>query len=200
MDPYYQDTAVTLYHADCREVLSELGQFDLLLTDPPYGIGGRMQGGTWGAKSKYTDFRRWDVAPDRELLSALIGKVSAAVIWGGNYFQLPPSRCWLVWDKQNAVDTMSDCELAWTNMDAPTKRLSLPVGRHEFDHPTQKPMKLFAWTLTRVPMAKTILDPYAGTGTTLRVAKDHSLQAVGIEINERYCEIAANRCAQEVLI
>ena len=200
MKPYYQDSAVTIYHGDCREVVPTLGRFDLLLTDPPYGIGDRMQGGTWGAKAKYADFREWDVAPEQAVFLEIVGKAGKAIVWGGNYFQLPPSRCWLVWDKQNAVPTMADCEMAWSNLDRPAKRLSLPVGVHHFGHPTEKPETLFAWCIQQAGEGvETILDPFAGSGTTGRAAKDLGRKAVLIEREEKYCEIAARRMGQEVL-
>ena len=199
MKPYYQDNAVTIYHGDCREIVPTLGKFDLLLTDPPYGIGNRMQGGTWGAKAKYADFRAWDVAPETELLAAIVALAERSVIWGGNYFVLPPSRCWLVWDKQNAVPTMADCEFAWSNLDRPAKRMSLPVGVHNYGHPTEKPLTLMTWCIGLAGDVQTILDPFAGSGTTGRAAKDLGRKAVLIEREERYCEIAAKRMAQEVL-
>lgn len=199
MTPYYQDDYVTLYHGDAREIVPGLGRFDLLLTAPPYGIGERMQGGTWGAKSKYEDFRKWDKAIEADALAAIIDCARDAIVWGGNYYDMMASRCWLVWDKQNAVHTMADCELAWTNFDFPAKRLSLPVGNHAFGHPTQKPLALMKWCITLAGDAKTILDPFAGSGTTGRAAKDLGRKAVLIEIKERYCEIAANRMRQEVL-
>ncbi len=200
MTPYYQDGAVTIYCGDCREIVPTLGRFDLLLTDPPYGIGDRMQGGTWGAKAKYAEFREWDVAPEQAVLLEIVGKAGKAIVWGGNYFQLPPSRCWLVWDKQNAVPTMADCEMAWSNLDKPAKRLSLPVGVHHFGHPTEKPETLFSWCIQQAGEGvETILDPFAGSGTTGRAAKDLGRKAVLIEREEKYCEIAARRMGQEVL-
>lgn len=199
LKPYYQDEAVTIYHGDCREIVPQLGRFDLLLTDPPYGIGDRMKGGTWGAKTKYADFRAWDVTPEMELLTTIVGLATKAIVWGGNYFTLPPSRCWLVWDKQNAVPTMADCELAWTNLDRPAKRSSLPVGVHTFGHPTEKPLTLFSWCVQQAGDVQTILDPFAGSGTTGRAAKDLGRKATLIEREERYCDIAASRMAQEVL-
>ena len=198
MTPYYQDNAVTIYHGDCREIVPTLGRFDLLLTDPPYGIGERMQGGTWGAKQKYADFRSWDVAPEMEILTALVALAAKAIVWGGNYFTLPPSRCWMVWDKQNAVPTMADCEMAWSNLDRPAKRLSLPVGVHHFGHPTEKPLPLFSWCISLAGDVKTILDPFAGSGTTGRAAKDLGRKCTMIEREERYCEIGAKRLSQEV--
>lgn len=200
MKPYYSDDWVTIYHGDCREMLPGLEMIhDLLLTDPPYGLGDRMQGGTWGSKEKYSDLRKWDVAPSNDFLGVCIDLAVKSIIWGGNCFALPPSRSWLVWDKQNAVPTMADCEFAWSNYDRPAKRLSLPVGVHHFGHPTEKPLELISWCLSLDPEAGTIVDPFMGSGTTLRAAKDLQRHAIGIEIEERYCEIAAKRCAQEVL-
>jgi len=195
---YYADDYVCIAHGDCREIVPTLGRFDLLLTDPPYGIGNRMQGGTWGAKAKYADFRSWDVAPETELLTAIVALATKAIVWGGNYFPLPTSRCWLVWDKQNAVPTMADCELAWSNLDRPAKRMSLPVGVHTFGHPTEKPLALFYWCIQQAKDVQTILDPFAGSGTTGRAAKDLGRKCVLIEREERYCEIAAKRMLQEV--
>lgn len=197
-EPYYQHGGMTIYHGDCREVVPALGQFELLLTDPPYGIGDRMKGGTWGAKQKYADLRGWDVAPEKELMLTLIDLAPRSIIWGGNYFSLPPSRSWLVWDKKNAVPTMADCELAWSNLNQPVKRLSLPVGKHSYGHPTEKPLQLFSWCIQQAGSPATIIDPFMGSGTTLRSAKDLGHEAVGIEIEEQYCEIAARRLSQEV--
>ncbi len=198
--PFYDEDGITIYHGDCREILPHLPIADLLLTDPPYGIGDRMQGGTWGAAEKYTDFRKWDIAPDAILLNRLCVSHSLnTIIWGGNYFSLAAARCWLVWDKRNAVPTMADCELAWTNIDQPTKRFSWGVGIHSYGHPTEKPLELISWCIMQVSEAQTILDPFMGSGTTLRAAKDLGRKCIGIEIEERYCEIAVRRLAQQVL-
>ena len=199
MNPYYSENGITIYHGDCREILPHLEPVDLVLTDPPYGIGDRMQGGTWGSAEKYADFRRWDVAPSAELLAEVIGKGRQAIVWGANYFRMLPSRCWLAWDKQNAVRTMADVEFAWTNLDRPAKRFSWPVGVHAHGHPTEKPLELIKWAIEESRTSGTILDPFMGSGTTLRAAKDLGRKAIGIEIEERYCEIAVNRLRQEVL-
>ena len=94
---------------------------------------------------------------------------------------------------------MSDCELAWTNFDRPVKRLSLPVGNHIYGHPTEKPIRLFLWCIELAERAATVLDPFMGSGTTLVAAKQLGRKAIGIEIEEKYCEIAVKRLAQEVL-
>lgn len=198
--PYYQQDGITIYHGDCRKILPALPPVGAVITDPPYGLGDRMQGGTWGAADKYADMRKWDEAPTGVFLTSLAQLTPICVLWGGNYFRLPPTRCWLVWDKQNAVETMSDVEMAWTSLDRPSKRISLPVGTHIHGHPTEKPLPLMIWTLMQIKNHPSpILDPYMGSGTTLVAAKMNGQRAIGIEIEERYCEIAAKRLGQGVL-
>ena len=120
--PYYQDDHVTLYCGDCREILPELGKFDLLLTDPPYGHGDKWQGGTWGAAEMYKDAMKWDAeTPSEETIADVLKAATVGIVWGGNYFRLPPSRCWLSWEKSSRMDTLADFELAWTSMDRPCK-------------------------------------------------------------------------------
>jgi site-specific DNA-methyltransferase (adenine-specific)/modification methylase len=182
---------------DCLEVLKSLppGCVDAVVTDPPYGIGDKMQGGTWGAANKYKDFRAWDVAPSDESISTIVGLAPVSILWGGNYFALPRSRGWLVWDKQNAVPTMSDTELAWTNLDRPSKRFSWPVGKHEHGHPTEKPLALIKWCLSFLPEGCTILDPFCGSGTTGVACVQTGRRFIGIEIEPKYVKIARRRIA-----
>jgi hypothetical protein len=111
---------------------------------------------------------------------------------------------WLVWDKQQTMPSFSDVELAWTNL----KGIALKMFRFcgaglmavEKDrwHPTQKPIALLQWCLSFVPEAKTVLDPFMGSGSSLIAAKNRNIAAIGIEIEEKYCEIAAKRLSQEV--
>ena len=197
---YYRDSAVTIYHGDCREIVPTLGRFDLLLTDPPYGLGDKWQGGTWGANPMYADARRWDQRPEDSDIAALLTTATNAILWGGNYFTMPPCRGFLLWVKTPPMDTMADAEFAWTSFDRPAKAFvghRNPDGKR--DHPTQKPLGLLTWCLGLVPDAQTVLDPFAGSGTTGRAAKDLGRKAVLIEREEKYCEIAARRMGQEVL-
>ena len=130
------------------------------------------------------------------------------IIFGGNYFGLPPSSCWLVWDKDNTGD-FADCELAWTNLKKAVRRLKWRwngmlqenmANKELREHPTQKPLEVMKWAMKHAPEdCQTILDPFMGSGTTLRAAKDLGRKAIGIEIEEKYCEIAVNRLRQEVL-
>ena len=181
---------------DCLPILAAMpdGCVDAVVTDPPYGLGGKMQGGTWGAAEKYGDLRQWDIAPTSESLLSVLAVGRAACVWGGNYFTLPVSRGWLVWDKKNAVKTMSDVELAWTSLDMPAKRISLPVGKHHFGHPAEKPALLIAWCLSFFP-GDVILDPFCGSGTTCVAAKQLGRRYIGIELDPEYCKIARERVA-----
>jgi site-specific DNA-methyltransferase (adenine-specific)/modification methylase len=183
--------SATLYLGDCREVCWPLPEVDVLVTDPPYGIGDRMQGGTWGAAEKYADFRKWDVAPQTPWLLSLASEIEA-IVWGGNYFGLPGSRCWLSWDKQNAVPTMADFELAWTNLDRPAKRFSAPVGSHAHGHPTEKPLRLMEWCVS-LTKGRRVLDPYMGSGTTGVACANLGRPFVGVEIDPRYFDVACKR-------
>jgi len=210
--PYYDHDGITIYHGDCREILPGLDPVDLVLTDPPYGIGEKWAGGAvegWkdcksGRGRLWSGGETWDENTiDRGLIEIVVNMAPDAIIWGGNYYSLPPSRCWLVWDKCQKFSG-SEAELAWSNLALPVRvyRLSR-VESHSREtkrHPTQKPIDLFKWCIGHAPdNAKTILDPFMGSGTTLRAAKDLGRKAIGIEIEEKYCEIAAKRLAQGVL-
>lgn len=210
--PYYQDEAVTLYCGDCRQILPALDSVDLLLTDPPYGIG--VAKAKWtGVKARQRDYggpQSWDdTQPDRWVLDLARSLARWQIIFGGNYFELPPSRCWLVWDKDNSSNDFADCELAWTNLDKAVRRLTYRwqgmlqqpgAPRQHREHPTQKPEPLMTWCLGLVPDAQTILDPFAGSGTTLVAAKRLGRKAIGIELNPAYCDVIVNRLRQGSLL
>lgn len=206
MTPYYEEDGIAIYHGDCREIMPALGPFDLLLTDPPYGIGaGKMNFGMWRtSRMKKSD---WDnEPPPLWLLMTGISQARFAILWGGNYFGLPPIRNFLVWDKGAGFKNrdFAECEQAWCSWDANARVFTHdPLAHGDYRdkvHPTQKPLALMKWSIQQPPEnVATILDPFMGSGTTLRAAKDLGLKAVGIEINEAYCESAANRLAQGVL-
>lgn len=201
MKPYYQDEWVTIYHGDCREILPQLPKVDLVLTDPPYGLNIRMQGGTWGIKFKHGDMQDWDYLIEQHLINEVILKGRKAIIWGGNNYTMPPSRCWLSWDKLQKLETLADFELAWTNLDKPckawTERRNHTINGNR--HLTQKPISLMKWCILLSDDIKSILDPFMGSGTTLMASKELNRKCIGIEIEEKYCEIAANRCRQSVM-
>jgi DNA modification methylase len=197
--PYYEENGITIYHGDCRDILPHLPKVDLVLTDPPYGLGERWTGGTWGANPMYADARRWDVKLSDADILGIISKGKDAIIWGGNYYRLSPCRGFLSWLKIPVMETMADLEYAWTTFDRPAKAFSESRNSNGArQHPTEKPLTLLSWCIGFCPDSQTILDPFMGSGTTLRAAKDLGRKAIGIEIEEKYCEIAVKRLRQEV--
>ena len=201
--PYYQDDAVTIFNADCKQVLPFLPQFDLLLTDPPYGIG--EDGGRFrdrkGGGHRVLPKMGWDKdRPKCHLLLEAIDSAKDCIVWGGNYFAdiLPASRGWLYWDKKMGGD-FSDGELAYTSFDMVLKSFSFCTKAHGKVHPSQKPLALMRWCLSLVPDAVTVLDPFAASGTTGVACKLEGRKAVLIELSEEYCEKAADRLRQGVL-
>lgn len=204
--PYYEENGIVIYHADCRSILPHLPKVDLVLTDPPYGIGKDGQkpsNGKHGGRKEY-EFLGWDgERPTQSTFDLLLVAGDQHIIWGGNYFAdyLPAQMKWLVWDKGQRIN-QSDGELAWTSLGGALRictmnRVELQIDGAE--HPTQKPLRLIKWCINQTSDAKTILDPFMGSGTTLRAAKDLGRKCIGIELEERYCEIAAKRLSQEVL-
>lgn len=215
MKPYFDDgKGIVIYHGDCREIVPTLGKFDLLLTDPPYGIGEgnqkRILSRANATAARDYGHSEWDnETPDKELLKTVLNCSKWKILWGGNYFEgLSGQRGWLVWDKDNGSNDFADCELAWTNLESAVRKFTwrwagmLQQNMAEKDtrfHPTQKPVALMAWCIKRAADVQTILDPFAGSGTTGRAAKDLGRKCTMIEREEKYCEIAARRMQQEVL-
>lgn len=200
---------VTLHMGDCRKILPTLAARadDAVVTDPPYGIGEnsrKVASRQNAAKVRdYGDFD-WDKEPPSpETISALRKAAKWQIIFGGNFFELPPSSCWLVWDKLNSGD-FADCELAWTNLPKAVRRLQLlwngmirAPGEPRGDHPTQKPIGLMKWAIQQLPDdAKTILDPFMGSGTTGVAAVQAGRRFTGIEIEPTYFDIACRRVSE----
>lgn len=212
--PYYDEDGITIYNADCKQVLPFLGRVDVLLTDPPYGIDADnrdriLSRGKLATPRDYGE-SNWDKEPPpRWFLEAAQDTAQVAILWGGNYYGLPASSCWLVWDKDNGTNDFADCELAWTNMNRAVRKFKwrwngmiqeqMGDKKENRVHPTQKPLALMRWCLSLVPEAKTVLDPFMGSGTTLVAARLEGRKAIGIEISERYCAAAVKRLAQKTL-
>lgn len=187
-----------LYCGDCAPLLEVIGRDSILITDPPYGLGVKLSGGSWGATKDHKNVLAWDEFAPQTIVQRLIERHETAVIWGGNYFALPPSRGWLIWDKANAVPTAADCEMAWTSLDKNTKRYRAPVEPHNYGHPTQKPLGLMAWCIEQIGGDKTVFDPFMGSGTTGVAAIQLGRKFIGIERDERYFDIAVKRIEQAV--
>ena len=147
--PYYEEGGITIYHGDCREVLPTLGRFDLLLTDPPYGIKAPKQQLGNGKQRFCRGNLTWDdTIPD---LTPMRKKCDLHCIWGGNYFseQLPPNNHWLIWDKDNPNLSFSEAELAWTDYGCQTRIIKHYRGGEKKQHPTMKPLAVMRWCIAK---------------------------------------------------
>lgn len=200
----------TLYLGDCRDILPMLPKVDLVLTDPPYGIGwdrqaekdsGRKPGSSAATKRIYVA-SGWDDEPmSAEFGSQIAGKANHSIFWGGNFYGLPAAKCWLVWDKQTGENKFSDCELAWTSFDMPIRKFTwmwngmLRQGGEERNgHPTQKPLALMEWCINLAPKTtSTVADPFAGSGTTGVACANLGKTFYGIEREPKYFDIACKR-------
>ena len=186
----------TLYLGDCREIAPGLDRPAAVISDPPYGLGDKWQGGTWGSNPIYAEARRWDSVVPQEWFDWLCKAAPVVVLWGGNYYKTRPSRCWFSWEKPQRMATMADFELAWTSLDKPAKAF---VENRNPDgirmHPTQKPVALMRWCIeqAKVPPGGVILDPYMGSGSTGVAAMQMRHPFIGIEIEQRYFDIACRR-------
>ena len=209
MNPYYEHGGITIYNCDCRDVIEGMSphfgdkMFDLLLTDPPYGINADRDRNT--PDDGWVDYGMggWDHKPaDAATLAACRKVCRKAVIWGGNYFDLPPTSGWLVWDKGQRDFSLADGEIAWTSEARALRIFSYARGKALRDgkqHPTQKPLALISWCLSLFKGTRSVFDPYLGSGTTLVEVKRLGLTGVGVDMSERCCEIAARRLQQEAL-
>jgi DNA modification methylase len=199
----------TLYLGDCLDILPTLDKVDAVVTDPPYGIGidrsmaassGHQSGGMMAKKGVYIA-SGWDDEPmSIELANLIMLKGDVIIFWGGNYYGLPPSQCWLVWDKK-VNGNFADCELAWTNMKKPVRKFEwmwngmLRQGNEARNgHPTQKPLALMKWCIDQCTnKPTTIFDPFMGSGTTGVAAVQMDRKFIGIEREQKYFDIACER-------
>jgi DNA modification methylase len=223
IEPYHREEAGVIYCGDCRDILPLMPKVDLVLTDPPYGIGiiggSKAFGSIGGSKafgsiggSKIVKANRYAPIYGDDMKIDLVPILAASkdqIIFGGNYFELPITKSWLIWDKKtknNWNDNFSDGEMAWTSLSQPLRIFRylfmgcLTQGEQDKRcHPTQKPLALMKWCLGFVLESKLILDPFLGSGTTAVAAKELGRKFIGIEISEEYCKIAVRRLRQGVL-
>ena len=194
----------TLILGDCREILPTLGKVDAVVTDPPYGIGeaaGANKSRSNIAVAKDYGSTSWDDQPiDNDLLRLVMLAGRWNVIFGGNYYSLPATRCWLIWDKLNSGD-FADCEMAWTNLPKAVRRIRYmwngmlkAPGETRGDHPTQKPVGVMSWCLQQLPDGtKSVIDPFMGSGTTGVACAKAGMRFIGIEREPCYFDIACRR-------
>lgn len=210
-----------IYCGDCLDLMREMDDksVDLVLTDPPYGIkesnerninrGGPVAFG--GIKKKgcpveATDYGHyeWDnSAPAKEYFSEIFRISENQIIFGGNYFGLPATSCYIVWDKDNGENDFADCELAWTSFKSAVRKFKWRwngllqqdmAHKEKRQHPTQKPLALMMWCLEKYSKpGMTILDPFLGSGTTAVACKKLGRNFIGIEKEPAYVEIALKR-------
>lgn len=202
---------VTMLNCDCMEYMAGLEDkaFDLAIVDPPYGIGVNMEnmGRRSGEIKKYSG-KEWDEsAPTGEYFDELFRVSKNQIIWGGNCFSLPPKYGWAVWNKDISGDVpFSQAELAWTSFDRAVSVLDLRVqtiGEKRI-HPTQKPVALYKWLLSRYAKpGDRILDTHGGSGSICIACHDLGFDLTWMELDADYyraaCERYQNHAAQATL-
>lgn len=192
-------TMIELLHCDCMEYMATVPDkyFDLAIVDPPYGIGDKFKGGKSG-KMQFNEVveKGWDCVPSDDYFKELFRVSKNQIIWGGNYFDLSPTRCFIVWDKMNSEDfSLAMAELAWTSFDKLAKifRMSTPKFGGKI-HPTQKPVKLYEWLLTNyAKKGQRILDTHLGSGSSAIAAHYFGVDFVGCELDKDYFDAAKAR-------
>jgi site-specific DNA-methyltransferase (adenine-specific) len=200
------------YNMDCVEYMRTLPDkaFDLAIADPPYGLieaGVQTRGGAGKLKGRILNesekkFDRWDKAPQQEFFDELFRVSKNVIIWGGNYFNLPPSRCVVAWDKCQPWPNFSQIEMAWTSFDYPAKLYKFDNRTTDKIHPTQKPVDLYAWCLRAFAHeGDKIFDPMMGSQSSRIAAYMMGFDYVGCEIDEEYfskgCERFNRECKGE---
>lgn len=183
----------------------DAGRRVLAIVDPPYGIGEALQRG--GGKLKntpmavlYRNGSKWDNAtPDPLYFTELFRVSHHQIIWGGNYFGLPPTRCIICWDKKQHMHTLSHFEMAWTSFDKPSKmcrKVSTDLNRQ---HPTQKPVALYRWLLENYAQpGDLILDTHVGSASSLIACEQMGFDYIGWELDADYYEAANQRMAKGI--
>lgn len=182
----------TLYHGNCLDLLEQFGGLDAIVTDPPYGIGFAGQPTKWQRRAGQAP-ESWDDAPVD--LSPILPLAPIQVVWGGNYYPLPPSRGWFCWFKPDAPPSMAHFELAWSNIDRTCQLITHSISATNAErvgHPTQKPVRVMEWCLSLIE-AQAIGDPFMGSGTTGVACANLGRRFVGAEVDRKYFDMACER-------
>jgi len=193
----------TLYLGDCRDILPTLPKVDLVLTDPPYGIGDALvKGGRGGSFERLisANAAEWDVAPEKEVFDLIFGHSMNQIFWGGNYFEIPPTKKPLCWDKVRPNQkNLSEWEMAWTSFTGRAQMFKHCanggfVAAEANEHPTQKPVPLMEWCINLAPKTtSTVADPFMGSGSTGVACANMGKTFYGIERERKYFDIACER-------
>lgn len=192
---------------DCMKYMRTVPDkyFDLAVVDPPYGLNPKSTHGRGKLKNRCLNrgnIQQWDIRPSKEYFDELFRVSRNQIIWGGNYFPLPPTRCFVCWDKQQVWENFSQCELAWTSFDKPAKHVTIPnrtSGKGKF-HPTQKPVELYAYLLrTFSKPGDRILDTHLGSGSSRIAAYKMGFDFFATEIDKYYFNMQEERFRRECL-
>ena len=194
---------IDLRNMDCMDLLRETPDkfYDLAIVDIPYGLGDKLtQGGTWASKYKKGD-ASWDVLPTGEYFTQLFRISKNQIIWGGNYVELPPNRCYLIWDKVALMDTMADSEYAWTSFNSNAKTFRHVRNTSEKRiHITQKPIELYDWIIKKyAKQGDKLLDTHLGSGSiAIAVLKANNIEKMnltltGCELDKDYFDAMQKR-------
>lgn len=190
----------TLYCGDCMEVMPSLGLVSAVVTDPPYGMAGKLtaSGNSRWTKHFKSESHSWDASTVDKALQMAVAIAKANIVWGGQFYSLPPSRCWLVWNKIIRNWSSSEAELAWTTLDKPNRVFDYSHGQLASEgkhfHPTQKPVPLMKWCIEQLPDGcHTIFDPFMGSGSTLVACALLGRKGIGVEMEAQYFDSACKR-------
>jgi DNA modification methylase len=180
---------------------------DMVFTDPPYGINvGNQSQGKGGGIAKKIDYgvNDWDKQIPYDAINLSLAICDNVILWGANYYadKLPPSSCWIVWDKDNGDTDFADCELAWTSYSKSVKKFKWKwMGMIQEDmknkekrvHPTQKPVALASWAFNEFKAGNNILDLFLGSGSTMVAAHQLNRKCYGMELDPKYCQVILDR-------
>lgn len=190
------------YNQDCLAAMREMADnaFDLAIVDPPYGIDINTSGRL--VKERGWAYKDWDSATPNTQYFTELRRVSVnQIIWGGNYFELGPTRCYLIWDKEQPEGvSFASAELAWTSFDQSTKTwYHRAIGGEKRIHPTQKPVALYKWLLTNyAKQGDTILDTHLGSGSSRIAAYDLGFDFTGYELDTDYFNAQEERYQRHI--
>ena len=197
---------IKMYNEDCLKAMRLMpdNAYDLAIVDPPYGLGNKLVDGNASRNSKIRynrDSIKWDIVPNQEYFNELFRVSKNQIIWGGNYFNLPPTRCNLIWDKMQ-IFTGADFELAWTSFDKASRafRMSrIEAYSNGKIHPTQKPIKLYEWILDNYANeGDKILDTHLGSGSIAIACHNRGFDLTAYEIDKEYFEATSKRIQDHI--
>lgn len=195
------------YNMDCLEFMRSLPDkhFDLCIADPPYGLDKKSTHRRGKLKNRCLNrgnIQKWDVRPDQTYFDEIFRISKNQIIWGGNYFPLPPTRCFVCWDKKQVWENFSQCELAWTSFNKPAKHVTISNRGKHIDHvnwhPTSKPVELYTYLLSHfAQQGDKIFDPFLGSGSSRIAAYKMGFDFVACELDQEYFQLQEERFRRE---